>query len=260
MTAWLPSTYHSNLSWPTLNKLPLADPDFLIPGPIDLIIGADYYSQVIKPQVLTHDYGNLIAQQTIFGWAILGPIPANHHSSFSIMTTTNDDIQNLLTKFWELAEIPEIQMSSNTLTPDDQFCDQHFLETHSRNSQGRYVVRLPLAHPTSDLGNSYCIAFHNLKKLLHKLRNDPQYSNLYTKFMNEYHSLEHLVQISSPDPSKLPNYDLPHHGILKIEGDCIKFRAVFNSSSKTSNGLSLNDTLHTGIKLQSDIFEVLLYF
>ncbi|XP_034938590.1 uncharacterized protein [Chelonus insularis] len=39
----------------------------------------------------------------------------------------------------------------------------------------------------------------------------------------------------------------------------IKLRVVFNGSSPTSTGISLNDITHTGTKIQLDIFDVLLW-
>ncbi|XP_076276685.1 uncharacterized protein LOC143207291 [Lasioglossum baleicum] len=51
---------------------------------------------------------------------------------------------------------------------------------------------------------------------------------------------------------------LPHHPVMKrAEDGTPKVRVVFNASSPTSNGRSLNDLLLPGPKLQLDIFAVL---
>lgn len=39
-----------------------------------------------------------------------------------------------------------------------------------------------------------------------------------------------------------------------------KIRVVFDGSAKTANGVSLNDILMSGPKLQNDVSDVLLYF
>ncbi|KAK2577645.1 hypothetical protein KPH14_012903, partial [Odynerus spinipes] len=41
-------------------------------------------------------------------------------------------------------------------------------------------------------------------------------------------------------------YYLPHHGVLKPSSTTTKLRVVFNGSSPTSSGRSINDLMHTG--------------
>ena len=59
-------------------------------------------------------------------------------------------------------------------------------------------------------------------------------------------------------PNKFPVNYIPHHGIWQKADGKEKLRVVFNASRKSSSGYSLNDILHVGKKLQSDIFTVLL--
>jgi len=54
---------------------------------------------------------------------------------------------------------------------------------------------------------------------------------------------------------------LPHHAVLKPESTTTKLRVVFNASSPSKNGVSLNDILNAGPVLQSDIaIQILKYF
>lgn len=50
-----------------------------------------------------------------------------------------------------------------------------------------------------------------------------------------------------------PTYYLPNHGVLKPDSITTKLRVVFNGSSKTTSGNSLNDLMHTGENLLLDI-------
>ena len=50
--------------------LHLADPDFVTPRGIDLVLGADAYSRIILPGV--HCREGLVAQKTVFGWTNTG--------------------------------------------------------------------------------------------------------------------------------------------------------------------------------------------
>ena len=60
---------------PHLSGLGLADPSFHTPGRIDILLGADVYPQLmLKEPMATGGIHDPAAQQTIFGWAIVGPV------------------------------------------------------------------------------------------------------------------------------------------------------------------------------------------
>lgn len=92
-----------------------------------------------------------------------------------------------------------------------------------------------------------------------RLSTDPGYRQLYVDFIQEYESLGHMAPVSSYDDEPSNVYYLPHHGILREDRYTTKLRVVFNGSSQTSTGISLNDILHSGTKLQADILNVLLW-
>ncbi|XP_044019477.1 uncharacterized protein LOC122859861 [Aphidius gifuensis] len=53
---------------------------------------------------------------------------------------------------------------------------------------------------------------------------------------------------------------LPHHAVIKEESQTTKVRVVFDGSAKGSKGHSLNELLHVGPTIQTDIFSLLLRF
>lgn len=55
-------------------------------------------------------------------------------------------------------------------------------------------------------------------------------------------------------------YYLPHHAVLRESSTSTKCRVVFNAFSKTSRGLSLNDCMMVGPKIQQDLFSIILRF
>ncbi|XP_063988160.1 uncharacterized protein LOC135168156 [Diachasmimorpha longicaudata] len=59
--------------------------------------------------------------------------------------------------------------------------------------------------------------------------------------------------------SSAPTFYFPHHCVLRESSETTKLRVVFNGSSKSSSGVSLNDIQHTGAKLQRNISDVLLW-
>ncbi|XP_075162907.1 uncharacterized protein LOC142235542 [Haematobia irritans] len=91
-----------------------------------------------------------------------------------------------------------------------------------------------------------------------------KYSELRTQYhdvLNEYIALDHAEETSSREISfddKFNSFYLPHHAVVRPEHKSIKVRIVFNASRKTKSGYSLNDILHTGPTLQSDLTSVIL--
>ena len=56
------------------------------------------------------------------------------------------------------------------------------------------------------------------------------------------------------------SFYLPHHCVLKESSTTTKLRVVFDASEKTTSGVSLNDNLMLGPKVQKDLFEILIRF
>lgn len=74
--------------------------------------------------------------------------------------------------------------------------------------------------------------------------------------MKKYIALGHMTSAA-----ELRGYDntpvfLPHYGVLR-ESSATKLRVVFNGSSRTITGVSLNKYLHIGLKLQQDLDTIL---
>ncbi|XP_034949287.1 uncharacterized protein [Chelonus insularis] len=184
----VPCNYPNN-HWPHHNGLTLADPTFNIPQSIDILLGADFFGQIIKQQIISHSPTAPIAQLSIFGWLILGPVAPNssvnhYHIHHATTITNHGDIQELLTKFWVQEEVP--MSNQHQLSSLDQQCKDFFKSTHSRHSSGRYIVRIPLIPSPAALGDSYTTAYRCLKRQLRRLTNETEYSNLYRQFMKEY--------------------------------------------------------------------------
>ncbi|XP_036346391.1 uncharacterized protein LOC118755668 [Rhagoletis pomonella] len=70
----------------------------------------------------------------------------------------------------------------------------------------------------------------------------------------EYESMGHMSKVNSIQSADfVDNYYLPHHSVIKAESTSTEVRVVFNASSPTANGVSLNDVLVPGPVLQSDL-------
>nr|XP_033191539.1 uncharacterized protein LOC117157554 [Bombus vancouverensis nearcticus] len=73
------------------------------------------------------------------------------------------------------------------------------------------------------------------------------------KRWREYLALGHMTKVND-NHSDDNGYYLPHHGVTKASSQTTKLRVVFDGSAPSTTGTSLNDTLHTGPKLQEDLF------
>ncbi|XP_071573942.1 uncharacterized protein [Temnothorax nylanderi] len=200
-----------------------------------------------------------IAQLSIFGWLVLGPVDTSSSASAAVhhalIQEREDALDELLATFWTQEEVPA--STNHDLTPDEQRCEE-FKSTFSRDSTGRYTVRIPLKSSPETLGDSYQTAHRCLQGLIRRLSRDHNYRRLYLQFMTEYRELNHMKK-ASPTSSQHTQYYLPHHGVLRPDSATTKLRVVFNGSSASTSGRSLNDLMPTGAKLHLDITDVLLW-
>lgn len=241
----------------------LADPSFHLPGAIDVIVGAS-----LVPQLMTNESYSLGPNMphvigTQLGFIVMGEAPCTppvsptlkcDHAT-TLLAVNELDLHSSLQRFWTQEEPPIHTQKSE----EEILCDEHFAATHTRDAHGRYTVSLPFRKDAPALGDSRLAAERRFRSLEHKFKSQPHFKTLYTQFMEEYCSLGHMIKLSSFD-SNLPHYFFPHHGVLKESSSTTKLRTVFDASCKTSNGLSLNDILLQGPKLQTNICDLILQF
>ncbi|XP_044014005.1 uncharacterized protein LOC122856397 [Aphidius gifuensis] len=122
-----------------------------------------------------------------------------------------------------------------------------------------YIVRNPLKDTISTLGNSYGSAHKCLQRTLRRLARDHTYKLLYDQFMKEYEDLNHMREIPENKLVNNQHYYLPHHGVIREQSTTTKLRVVFNGSSKTTSGKSINDIMLPGPNLLLNIVDVLTW-
>lgn len=120
-------------------------------------------------------------------------------------------------------------------------------------------MRLPFKKPPPlEIGLSKFRAEQVLNTVVRKLHDKPELNKEYREFLAEYEKLGHMRPTPILRTPSCQVVYLPHHGVLRESSSTTHLRVVFNASSVTSNGTSLNDHLHSGPKLQTDITSVLL--
>lgn len=95
---------------PNLYSLKLADPQFNVLRPIDILLGVDIYHDIIKSGIILGPRGTPAAQEPIFGWVLFGSTSAVAPSPKPVTAlhalAESHTCENLLHKFWSLEEAP----------------------------------------------------------------------------------------------------------------------------------------------------------
>ncbi len=86
----------------------------------------------------------------------------------------------------------------------------------------------------------------------------PDTDAAYRRCIDQYIEKGYIKKVEACDQVKSKWY-LPHFPVVRPDKDTTKTRIVFDASA-TFDGVSLNDTIHQGPKLQRELFDVLLRF
>ncbi|XP_036346101.1 uncharacterized protein LOC118755369, partial [Rhagoletis pomonella] len=268
LTTELPSRRSVPQQLSHLQGLTLADPLYYQPKKIDLILGADMVAQILLPEMRIGAFDQPIAQKTHLGWILLGRIDSPPSSAITVRCHhANLELEALVQKFYENEQVP----TETPMSEQDKWCEEFFQKTHVRQDNGKYLVRLPLKSiydPNQTLGKSKQIALNRFLHLERKFQHDETLHGQYTEGIEDYFHLNQIVPATTSEDqhylltaSNKPTFTscvLPHHAVVKKDRSNTKVRIVYDASSKTSNGRSLNDMLCTGPPLQNDLPAVIL--
>ncbi|XP_047992482.1 uncharacterized protein LOC125231164 [Leguminivora glycinivorella] len=255
ITSVLPECPIDTTSFEIPGDIELADPRFDSPSEVDILLGLKVYWKLVIPEIRELGENKPVLQNTQLGWLVAGSVPSNNStmSTSNLVCNFSQEIRDSLERFWLIDDLP----SEKTYSPEEQLCEQHFVETFSRLPSGRFSVQIPLKEkPEESLGHNFNTAKKCLENLEKKFVRYPNLKQKYKEFLQEYSNLGHLTQIERP---KFGIY-LPHHAVIRENRETTKLRVVFNGSCKTSSGKSLNDIQRVGPVVQSDLMSLLLRF
>lgn len=235
-------------------NISLADPEFHIPRPVEMLIGAGPTLSALSVGNidLSKGKGDICLQKTQYGWIIAGA---------KSLDSSNQDIschlialEKQIEKFWVNEELPGKGLRSK----EDIECENHYKQNTSRNTEtGRYTVSLPFRKNKRELGNSYIGALKRLEGLERKFAKNRELQQGYAQQMRD---LIHEGFMSVVEMPEKDGFYLPHHAVIKNSSDTTKIRIVYDASAKSDSGVSLNDILMTGPQIQSTLFHQLLKF
>ena len=251
---------------PALKGLKLADrlqsPENL---DVDIIIGNDYYGQLITGKIIKTENEALIAIESKFGWLLSGPVQnkSNHENDLNtlcqrieITPVQESKLDNLLTKFWEISKIPEESDKNDDIITD-------FQKTIRFNeATGRYNVGLPWKQNKQDLPTNFILSKRRLNSLLKSLnKKDPGLIEKYNGQLLEQVNLGFIEKVRNINLHEDILHYIPHFPVFKTDSATTKVRIVYDASARVSSeALSLNDCLHTGPNLMQDLTGIPLKF
>ncbi|XP_011173277.1 uncharacterized protein LOC105205576 [Solenopsis invicta] len=182
------------MSWSHLSRLELADPTYDVPAPVDAVLGSDVYDLVLSGLAL-------VDHRTT----------ASHRISVNF-AQTNKDLSRAVQRLWELEEVS----SQSPPTPDEIWAEQQFCETHSKDPDGRYIVRQPRRREGEvKLGDSRRAAMIILLNSERRLGTKTKLRKRYVDFMVEYLAFGHMDLVSPEALTARESYYLPHHAVFK---------------------------------------------
>ncbi|XP_073962973.1 uncharacterized protein [Choristoneura fumiferana] len=252
IAGWQPSTDIPPAVLSLVSGLDLADPFVFHPGPVDLLLGSDVLGWILLGTRKALGSSSMLAVSTIFGFALMGPVFENDSMKEPTVIATAS-LAKTMQRFWEVEEPPMVPR----MDPDHAECEAFYQSNTERLSSGRFVTRLPFVASRPSLGQSRALAEKRLLSMERRMQRDPVLRKKYIDFMREYEDLGHMSP-ARVDWSSTEHYFLPHHAVVKASTG--KLRTVFDGSAPTSNGVSLNQCLHSGPKLHRGIIDIILNF
>ena len=262
-----------------LTGLHFADPIPRGESSVGILLGGQYYFDLMSGTVASPKIAGTspYAIQTIFGWVLAGPCfmssESNHQDSHCMLLTESSrakhanhpgwsKLERLVQNFWSQEAVGLVDKHS-AITQEDRYAVQQFNDSVSYDGD-RYVVGLPFQKDGPQFCANYNEAFSRLMSTEKGLKKNPEKKEAYAAAMNEYLELGFAEEVAGSELLEVQQmqrkYFIPHHPVFKRSSCSAKVRIVFDASSKTSNGISLNDCLLKGPNLLPDITAVLMRF
>lgn len=228
-----------------LKNLRMADPVTNSKEQVDIMLGTVEHGIILKQGLIKGKPNEPIAQDSELGWLISGGLGESAKVKVirTVPLVSNVEMNKKLDAFFSSDDIDDCSDDeSDSYTEEEKYFENFFIETTKRDEKG-YIVKMPFKSKNEpEFGDSKKVAMATLFQLESRFAKNPKLKKEYTDAINDAIEKGHMKLISN-EPKNA--YSLPHHAVFK-ESTTTKLRTVFNASQKSSNGLSLNDTVAIG--------------
>ncbi|XP_078334132.1 uncharacterized protein LOC144625796 [Crassostrea virginica] len=256
-------------------NLQLADtlPERLEDSTVDILVGSDYYLDLILPERIEIQRGFYLLA-TKLGWILTGRTQETYSSEDEqVMMITNGTVSlteyclhsavsectfaNSIDDFWNLETIG-IQDSPHTLD------DEQALEIFNRTlkmENNRYQVTWPWKEEFPELPENRELAYGRLKSLINQLQRNPDLLHKYDDIIQDQCKRGIIEKIPSSQSETGIKHYIPHHAVVDLTKPTTKVRIVYDASAKSERGnSSLNECLHRGPVMLHDLCGLLMRF
>ena len=261
---------------PLLKEHQLADtfPSELEVSTVELLIGNDYYSELILPERKKLSPG-LYLLASHFGWILSGRLPMEERKMSEVpmflmgghscqqyqqsFVPENSDVvmKPNLDEFWKLETIG-IKDPINDC--DDDQAIQNFHDT-VRKTNGRYEVTWPWKEENPRLPDNYQLALGRLNSLLKRIQGRPELLQKYDSIIKDQLKKEIIEEVNDGTEEGCKKHYIPHHAVITPDRKTTKVRIVYDASAKARKGCkSLNECLYRGPVILEDLCGLLLRF
>ena len=258
------------------NEFSLADdlPTERETSSVELLIGNDYYLDIILPQKMEVQPG-LYMLGSKLGWILSGrtsEIVERTTEPSMLLLTQGKRIENetsfltrldksLPTKpniedFWRLESIG---INDSPVESDNEVARKKFSET-LKYEQGRYTVSWPWKEDQPDLPENRTLALGRLTSLVSRMKSNPELIQKYDDIIIDQLNKGIIEKVGS-EPNSLIKHYIPHHAVVNPAKATTKVRVVYDASAKCKpENKSLNECLYRGPILLQDLTGILLRF
>ncbi len=167
-----------------------------------------------------------------------------------------EEVDSLLHKFWENENV--ISVESAPWKMEDQLALKK-VEQSLKYENGKYQVVIPWKNNEPTLFNNHDMAFQRLQNTDKTLTKNVELEGIYSDIIDQYIQKGYIRKVEEEEKRPHKAWYLPHFPVLRPDKPTTKTRIVFDASAK-ENGVSLNDEIHQGPKLQRDLFNILIRF
>ena len=258
--------------YPHLQDLELADRSEIGQDAIDILIGSDYYWDIVTGESIRGENGPT-AVNSKFGWLLSGPTNSSpcetnvvsnliiSGEDFLNETNETDEIKNMLKTFWETESIGIV----DDINPEGQLPTKVKRNEELSFNGRHYEVGLPWKEDCMPLSNNYGLCETRLRSLHYKLKKDQNLLSEYHKIIQDQQGngiIERVTKSNSETELEVKGtHYSPHHAVVRKDRETTKVRIVYDGSAKNSKeGRSLNDCLQIGDNYIPHIFDMLTKF
>ena len=223
---------------------------------VDMLIGLDNSELHTSIQEVAVVTGGPVARLTPLGWTCVGGVKGEENTYMTFFSNNLSGIEQAIHRFWEIESVP-VNEISNEMSQNEKVALQQ-VESTLQVKENFYQVSLPWKETKSNLQNNYDLALNRLKNTEKRLQRERDVGEKYKETINSYLEKGYVHKVLDKEANSNGWY-LPHFPVVKPERETTKVRIVFDASA-SYNGVSLNDVVHQGPKLQRNLQNVLMRF